>query len=136
MAGAVNLLQECVVTMTFAQTDQGGGETYGGPITFKVDKIGVKDTIASSDHGTAQDAVGFERMDKNTWQLDIDTKLYDADLLAALKNNALGAMIVTSRTGTGVNAPAGLICDVDIEYANPSTMKFSLKNRGVPLQYT
>jgi hypothetical protein len=120
--------------MQFSAVDQGGGETYGGAISFKADKVSPKKSIATSDHSTAQDQWENHRVTKYGWEVTVETKLYAQtapstySLLAALQSNDLGKIVVTA-TGAGVIA-SGVITNVDVDYAGPSTLRFTLKSHG------
>lgn len=136
MSAAANILIDCTCTMKFSATDLGtGSESFSGPISFKADKITVKESVTSADHSTNQDDVAFHRKNKTDWEIDVETKLYSSTLLAALRANALGEIIVTAPDGMGVDGQ-GLIMGLDVDYAGPSTMKWSLKARGAALSYT
>lgn len=138
-ASAVNILLDCVCAMTFSASDLGGGETYSGSVSFKADKITVKETMSTSDHSTAQDRITNNRINKVDWDITVETKLYPQtapstfSLLDALRSNDLGKLVVIS-TGAGVTGE-GIIGDVSVDYAGPSTLKFSLKAHGVALSY-
>jgi hypothetical protein len=137
---AVNILLDCSCSMQFAASDLGGGETYSGTVSFKADKISVKETASTSDHSTAQDRVENHRLTKFGWEITVETKLAPQtgpstfSLLTSLRSNDLGKLIVTC-AGAGVVA-SGVITDVSAEYAGPSTLKFTLKSHGTPLTYS
>lgn len=135
MPTGVNILLDCVVSMKFSASDLGGGETYAGSITFKVDKVTVNQNIASSDHSTGQDEVEFHRKDKLGWEITVETKHGDATIFAALLANALGELIVTAPTGLGISSAKGLITALPVDFDKPSTMKFSLKSRGIKITW-
>lgn len=127
----VNILLDCTCTAKFVAVDAGGGEDFSGAATtFKMDKVSLKVTKTSADHSTAQDDVEFHRKTKNSWEVSCETKLANATLLAALKSNELARFTVTALTGLGFTVDA-LITDFEPEYAGPSTLKFTLKPRGV-----
>lgn len=137
---AVNILQDCTCSISFSANDVGGGETYSGAVSFKADKISVKETVSSADHSTGQDEVENHRKTKSSWEITVETKLYPQTppstyaLLTALRSNDLGKLTVTS-TGAGV-VGEGLIMGVNVDYAGPSTLQFSLKSHGVALSYS
>lgn len=131
---ATNILTECTCSIKFSATDLGGGEVYSEVITFKADTVTVRESITTADHSTAQDQFEMHRMTKATWDVDVETKLYNSSLLAALRSNALAEIIVTAPTGLGVDAK-GIITGVEASYAGPSTMKFSLKCHGSAVTY-
>jgi len=136
---AVNILLDCICSMQFSATDQGGGENYSNTVSFKADKVSVKETATTSDHSTAQDRVENHRIGKFGWEITVETKLYPQigsstySLLNGLRGNDLGKLTVTC-TGAGVIG-SGVITDVSVDYAGPSTLKFALKAHGAALQY-
>jgi len=136
---AVSLLLDCQCSILFSASDQGGGESYSGAVSFKADKVTVKESISSADHSTGQDTVENYRKGKISWEISVETKLYPQTgpstytLLQSLRANDLGKLIVTC-TGAGVTGQ-GLIENVEVDYAGPSTLKFGIKAHGSPLQY-
>lgn len=136
---AVNILLDCVCSMTFSATDAGGGETYSGSVSFKADKVTVNESTSTADHSTAQDRVENHRVNKTGWEVTVETMLYPQtapstfSLLTSLRANDLGKLIVTC-TGAGVTAQ-GVITGVEVDYAGPSTLRFSLKAHGTALSY-
>jgi hypothetical protein len=131
---AVNILSDVTCTMLFSALDLGGGESFTGAISFKADTISIKESNSVADHSTAQDQYEFSRRQKTSWSVDVDTKLYHPSLLAALRGNDLGKLVLTAPSGFGAIAE-GFITDIDVSLAIPSTMKWSLKTHGVPILY-
>ena len=137
---AVNILLDCTCSMTFSATDQGGGETFGGAVSFLADRITVQENINSADHSTSQDRVENHRLTKVGWEMTVETKLYPQTppttftLLSSLRGNDLGFLTVTS-TGAGYSGP-GLIIGLEVDYAGPSTLKFTLRSHGQALSVT
>lgn len=137
---AVNLLLDCVCSIKFSSTDSGGGESFGTALSFKADTVTVQETTQTSDHSTAQDRVENHRVTKTGWTITVETKLYPQtapstySLLSSLRSNDLAQMIVTS-TGAGVTG-SGVLTDIAVNYAGPSTLKFTLKSHGTPLTYS
>jgi hypothetical protein len=130
---AVSVLLDCTVSMTFSPTDLGGGEVYGSLRTFKVDKVSINENAGSSNHATAQDRTANNRHTGNDWEITCETKLYDPTLHGLLKNNDCGKMTVTAPTGLGC-VGAGIIVGLGWEYAGPSTIKWTIKAHGDPIQ--
>lgn len=132
---ATNILSECTCTILFSATDLGtGAETYTGSISFKADTISIDETQSNADHSTAQDQFVMSRSTKTDWTMTVNTKLYSAALLAALRSNALAKIVVSAPTGLGVTGP-GLITNIKVDYTAPSTLSFSIKCHGVGLVY-
>lgn len=136
---ALNILQDCICSIQFSPTDLGGGETYGSAISFKADKITAKKSISTADHSTAQDQWENHRITKYGFEITVETKLYAQTppntytLLSSLEANDLAKITVTGN-GAGFTA-SGVIGNVDTDYAGPSTLRFSIKAHGAPLDW-
>jgi hypothetical protein len=130
---AVNILLDATCSMQFSLTDQGGGESFSNTISFKADKVTVRESVSSSNHATNQDPVAAHRKGQIDWEINVETKLYNSTLLGQVRGNDLGRMIVTV-PGFGVDG-RGLITDVEVDYAGPSTIKWTIKAHGTALQY-
>lgn len=126
---AVNLLLDCTCTMGFAAADLGGGESYSGSYSFGADKVSLKESVQQADHSNGQELYEFARKTKQGFTVNVECKLDNSSLLAALRANDLGRITVTAPSGFSFVA-SGLILDIDYDYAGPSTMKFSLQCRG------
>ncbi len=137
MAVAVNILLDCTFSVSFSATDNGGGETFAGGGTYKMDKVTYKYSKDTADHGTGQDEVEFHRKNKTKWEIVFETKLIagatsSTSLLYLLQTNELMCFVATALTGTTLTltTPGALIVDIDADYAGPSTLKVTVKSRG------
>lgn len=134
MAAGVNILLDCLCSMQFSPSDLGGGESYSGTQSFKADKVSVSETTSTTDHSTGQDVTENHRKVKESWEVTVDMKLYSAALLAAIRLNDLGSITITAPSGLGLLAH-GIFTNIPAEYAAPSTLKFTIKAHGDPIQY-
>lgn len=139
MSVATNILLDCSLTIGFSLADLGGGETFGSPVTYKMDKATYKVGKHIADHNSGQDAVEFRRSSKKYWELTLEFKLYaggtaTTSLLYLAQTNELAVFTITSLTGISLGlsaAPGGIIESVEPEYAGPSTLKITIGSRGV-----
>lgn len=133
---AVNLLLDCVVSITPGGADD-GAITVGSPITVLCDEVEITPETQTEEHSTGQQAVSWERTRKDTFSIEIRTKLLGSHsaLLAALDANRLFRVTVT--TGAAV----GFVADCILKgkprtYGIPSMLRISFGPYGTALQTT
>lgn len=134
--GAVNILSDCVFTIQGTTGGDNGNATRtldGAALTFKADKVSVKNTRSLADHSTAQDAAEFNRTTKLPQSITVETKL-EKKANAPLLTKLLGTTgVVVAFTATSVGASVegyGIVEGPEFDYDGPSTLRFTLRQYG------
>lgn len=131
----VNLLQGTVGTLNYQAGvgDTGVLSTFATAVIINLDKVSIKRSATTADHGGGQNPEEIHRINKYVTQVDVEMKLY-ADATAPLFIPGLQVQIVVVGTvgaHTVTVTVQGIITDLDIEFAGPSTYKFSMKPYAV-----
>lgn len=133
----VSLLEDCqgAVTLSYQAGvgDTGVLSTFATSVIVNVDKISIKRSMNSADHSGGQNPEEIHRATKFTGSADVEMKLY-VDANAGIFAAGLQVKLTTVATIGSHNVTAtlqGILTDVDIEIAGPSTFKLSIKPYAV-----
>jgi hypothetical protein len=134
---ALNVLRDCVFSIIPGGADDGQFDTQSA-VTILVDTVSVSQTNTLEDHSTAQSATPLNRITKIDWEVTVETKLSrtgSTGLENVLRLNELVGFtaIQTSSTAIDVQCPAGIVGNIELNYAGPNTIRFTLKPYGQPL---
>jgi hypothetical protein len=134
--GAVNILLDCEFTIQGTTGGDNGNATRtlaGTALTFKADKVSIKNTRSVADHSTAQDAAEFNRTTKLPQSISVETKL-EKKANAPLLTKLLGVEgVVVDFTATSVGGSiegTGIVEGPEFDYDSPSTLRFTIRQYG------
>jgi hypothetical protein len=127
---ALNVLRDCVFQVIPCGAVD-GAYSAGSPVTILVDTVTITQTNQLEDHSTAQEATPLNRIKKQDWEVSVETKLTKAGssgIENVLRLNELvGFTAIQAGSGAiDVQAPVGIIASIDLNYAGPNTIKFSI----------
>lgn len=133
---AINILNDVVFTFEGTTGGDDGNPTRtgtGSPVTFKADTVKYSGNRTLADHGTAQQAVEFNRITKTPESLTVETKLEkkaNAALLSALLGTSgVVGNITATATGASIDG-VGIVESFEFDYAGPSTLRFTMRQYG------
>ena len=132
---AVSLLEDTVATLSYTvgTGDTGVVSTFATTTLVNIDKASVKRSMNTADHSGGQNPEEIHRGTKFTTSTDLELKLY-VDAIMPVLRVGLQIQLVTVATmnaHTITVTVTGIITDVDLEFAGPSTMKLSMKPYAV-----
>lgn len=134
---ALNVLRDCIFAVIPGGADDGVFNPQP-PVVIEVDTVSVSQTNVLEDHSTAQHGTPMNRITKFDWEVTVETKMQrtgSTGLENVLRLNELVGFsaIQTASTAIDVQCPAGIVGSVELAYAGPNTIRFTLKPYGVPL---
>ena len=134
---ALNVLRDCIFSVIPGGSD-GGTFTAASPVTILVDTVSISQHNQLEDHSTAQQATPVMRITKVDWEVTVETKLSRtgaSGLENVLRLNELVGFTAV-QTGTqalDVQCPQGIVSSIELNYAGPNTIRFTIKPYGQPL---
>lgn len=140
MSVGVSLLEDVAATIAISTANDGLPEAsaaYGNAYTIAVNKISPSASINTADHSSGQDFDEWHRVTKRAGSCEIEF-MYgpqggtNTNLVASLSVGQRAKLVITAGLGTfvGGGIVRGLITDVAIDFAGPSTCKITLKPTG------
>lgn len=134
---ATNVLRDCVFSVIPGGADT-GEFTTGSALTFLVDTVSITQTNTIEDHSTAQNATPLNRITKLDWEISVETKMSRTGAVGLesvlVVNELVGFTAIQSGSQTiDVQAAKGIVSSVELHYAGPNTLRFTIKPYGDPL---
>ena len=134
---ATNVLRDCVFSIIPGGADDGQFNSQSA-VTFLVDTVTISQTNTLEDHSTAQHATPLNRVTKIDWEITVETKFSRTGSVGLenvlAQNELIGFTAIQSGSQTiDVQAPSGIVSNIELNYAGPNTIRFTIKPYGDPL---